>query len=80
MTKHLIIKIFGRVQGVGFRYAAREKAAKWGIAGTVRNEPDGSVYAEMEGEEEALRKFLAWCRKGPWLAKVERVEEEWREA
>lgn len=73
--KKLAVKIYGRVQGVGFRYAAAEEAGKLGIALlAARNEPDGSVYIEAEGEEAALQKFLAWCRRGPRGAKVERVD------
>ena len=73
------IKVYGRVQGVGFRYAVAEKARALGVTASPRNEPDGSVYIEAQGEETALKKFLAWCRKGPWFAKVERVESEWSE-
>lgn len=76
--KKLAIRVYGRVQGVGFRYAAAGEARKLGVAlGVARNEQDGSVYIEAEGEEPALQKFLAWCRRGPRLAKVERVESEW---
>jgi acylphosphatase len=69
------IKIYGRVQNVGFRYDANKKAEKFGVVCVPRNEPDGSLYIEAEGESPAqLEKFIAWCRKGPWGAKVERVE------
>jgi acylphosphatase len=78
--KNVKIKIYGRVQGVGFRYEAYWKARKLHLAGFVMNEPDGSVYAEAEGEEPALNEFLMWCRGGPWPAKVDRVETEWSEA
>lgn len=78
--KHANIKIFGSVQGVGFRDATYWKARKMQVAGFVMNEPDGSVYVEAEGEEEILKKFVAWCAKGPWSAKVERIEVEWSEA
>jgi acylphosphatase len=79
--RRLNLKIYGRVQGVGFRYSAAEEAGKLGAALlAARNEPDGSVYIEAEGEENALQKFLAWCRRGPRSAKVERVEAEWRDA
>ena len=47
-----------------------------GLFGFVRNEPDGSVYIEAEGEEKQLSELLAWCRKGPWFSKVEQVEVE----
>ena len=73
-TKRIEIKIYGRVQNVGFRYAARKKAEKLGLFCAPRNEPDGSLFIEAGGEPPALEKFIAWCRKGPWSAKVERIE------
>ena len=74
MKQHLNIKIFGQVQGVSFRYYSQEKAKGLDLAGFVRNEPDGGIYLEAEGEEKNLKKFLDWCRRGPAWAKVERVE------
>ncbi len=70
------IRIHGRVQGVGFRYAARDEARKHEIRGFARNDPNGTVFIEAQGDEKDLKVFLAWCRKGPWAAKVEKVEEE----
>lgn len=75
-VKHLDIKISGRVQGVGFRWEARSLAKKLNLFGFVRNLPGSRVYIEAEGDEESLEKFLTWCRKGPWLSKVENVEVE----
>ncbi len=49
--KNLIIKIYGDVQGVNFRFEAKLTADKLGVKGFVRNEADGSVYIEAEGEE-----------------------------
>lgn len=72
--KHLEIKIFGRVQGINFRTQASEKAAALGINGFVRNQSDGSVLIEAEGEEGPLDELAAWCRKGPRFSKVERLE------
>ncbi len=77
MRKHLSIGIRGRVQGVGFRYSAAREAEKLHLAGFARNEDDGSVYIEAEGEEGKLKTFVGWCHKGPWFAKVERLEEDW---
>jgi len=74
---YLIVRIYGQVQGIGFRYVAGQEAHKLGVTCSARNEPDGSVYIEAEGDEEKLGKFLKWCGKGPWLAKVDRVESEW---
>lgn len=76
MKKRFTIRIFGEVQGVGFRYAVREQAAQLGILGFARNEKDGSVCVEAEGEEERVNAFLRWCRHGPSFARVRRVEAE----
>ena len=54
MKQGAIIKVFGKVQGVGFRYYTQRKAVELGITGFVQNRPDGSVYIEAEGEEEDL--------------------------
>lgn len=74
MKKRLQVKIFGTAQGVFFRHSAKLKADELGLKGFVRNEPDGSVHAEVEGEEADLETFLEWCRKGPPLANVSKVE------
>ena len=74
MKKHINIKVIGEVQGVFFRASAREKALQFRIHGFVRNERDGSVYIEAEGEEDDLSKFLQWCRRGPIHAKVDRCD------
>jgi len=77
VRKRLIIKIYGDVQGVGFRDAAYWIARKMHVAGFAMNDPEGFVYIEAEGDEKDLKDFLIWCRKGPVTAKVDRVEEEW---
>ncbi len=71
--KHLNIRILGRVQGVGFRHSARSVARFYNIRGFARNDIDGSVYIEAEGEDESLRKFTDWCRKGPGGGKVDEL-------
>lgn len=74
MPQHFNIRIFGQVQDVGFRYGARQKAQSLRLKGLVKNEPGGSVYLEIEGENEAVAEFLAWCKSGsPW-AKVTKQE------
>jgi acylphosphatase len=65
--------VSGRVQGVGFRYFARRVAGRLGIAGWVRNLPDGSVEAVADGTPEELARFQAELRIGPTLAEVTRV-------
>lgn len=74
MDKHLNIKISGRVQGVFFRNFAKEKAEQLRITGFAQNEPDGSLYLEIEGGEDNLEKFVEWCGDGPDLARIEKVE------
>lgn len=76
MTKHLKIKIYGRVQGVFFRKSARDEAHRLEIKGIVRNEPDGTVSIEAEASADRLDKFLEWCRNGPEQAAVDKIETE----
>jgi acylphosphatase len=73
MTKLLHIRIYGRVQNIGFRYSARQTALKYEINGYAKNEPDGSVTIVAEGEEDMLDKFVEWCRNGPSWARVDQV-------
>lgn len=68
--------IYGVVQGVFFRVATRDTALRLGLAGWVRNRPDGSVQALFQGEAEAVDAAIAWCRRGPSGAIVRRVETE----
>ncbi len=65
MRKRLTIRVFGRVQGVFFRASARDESRRLGVAGFARNEPDGSVSLEAEGEESAVERFVIWCHEGP---------------
>jgi acylphosphatase len=60
----VILLITGKVQGVSFRDYAKKKARELGLAGFVRNEPDGSVRVEAEGEEKDVEEFIRWCREG----------------
>jgi acylphosphatase len=76
MVKHLNIYVYGRVQGVFYRATAMETANTLGVKGFARNEEDGSVYIEAEGEDDILKKFIDWCYKGPVRASVERVLTE----
>ena len=69
------VRIEGRVQGVGFRASTREQARRVGVAGWVRNCPDGAVEAVFEGTAEQVAAMVDWCRQGPRWARVERVEE-----
>jgi acylphosphatase len=74
MKKAAILTISGRVQNVGFRFHTQKTAQKHGIFGFVKNQNDGSVYIEAEGEEENLDHFILWCHKGPNWARVDEVK------
>ena len=69
---HVIVR--GRVQGVAFRAATAHEARRAGVAGWVRNRPDGSVEASFEGERGAVDALLAFVRRGPRAARVEHVD------
>jgi acylphosphatase len=73
MALHYDITITGKVQNVGFRFYAQKTAHELEITGFVKNNKDGSVHIEAEGEEENLQQFIAWCHKGPPWAAVEAV-------
>ena len=70
------IRISGRVHGVNFRWSTKQKAKGLGINGYVRNQEHRLVYIEAEGQEDCLEEFLAWCHRGPFFARVEKVEFE----
>jgi acylphosphatase len=64
------VTVQGRVQGVSFRYYAQKEAGRLGVHGWVRNEPDGSVLAHVEGEADAVNDMVVWLRHGPRAAHV----------
>jgi acylphosphatase len=69
--------ISGRVQGVGFRYAAANEARAQGLDGWVRNLDSGQVEAVFEGSADAVDRLVSWCRTGPdgaWVREV-RVDD-----
>lgn len=74
MQKHISIKVSGRVQGVYYRASTHEEAQRLGLKGFVKNEPDGSVYIEAEGDDAVLDALVEWCRQGPPAARVSNVE------
>jgi acylphosphatase len=74
MKKHIELVVRGRVQGVSFRYQAKEAADISGIYGYARNMPDGSVVIEIEGEEEQLMSFIDWCKAGKTLATIKQID------
>ena len=79
-TEAFVATVSGRVQGVGFRYSARDKAIGFGLTGWVRNEWDGNVSVRAEGKRENLDRFLEWLRNGPPGAYVASVDFRWVKA
>lgn len=71
--------VSGRVQGVFFRAYAEEEARAAGVAGWVRNAPDGRVEAVFEGRREAVEAMIRWCHRGSPSAVVAAVEVAWEE-
>ncbi|MCA0201079.1 MAG: acylphosphatase [Proteobacteria bacterium] len=74
--KTVRLRIFGRVQGVGYRAWTAHKAKKLGLAGWVRNLNDGTVECEVQGAREAIEALVAACHAGPPIARVTQVNAE----
>lgn len=72
---HIILA--GRVQGVAFRYYAREVAYRLGVKGWIKNLVSGEVEIVLEGKRKTVEKMIEWCREGPPLAMVESIEINW---
>ena len=72
--KRVRVQVHGAVQGVTFRDSCRREAARLGVTGWVRNERDGSVAAEIEGEPAPVDELVGWCRRGPRGARVSSVD------
>jgi acylphosphatase len=73
------IVVEGQVQGVFFRSTCRREAQSRGVTGWVRNRPDGTVEAVLEGEPDAVDGVIAWAHQGPpaaWVSRVEVTEED----
>lgn len=76
MKERRTYRVYGGVQGVGFRWWARETATGLGLDGTVRNEPDGTVRLDVAGETDELDRFQVMLARGPAAAHVTAVREE----
>ena len=77
--KRAKVIVRGSVQGVFFRAESRDRARSLGLAGWVRNVPDGTVEAVFEGEDERVESLVEWCSRGPAGARVEQVDVDWSE-
>lgn len=73
-TKALSIYLYGRVQRVGFRYFVFKLAVEVGVMGFVKNQPDGSVYVEVEGDPHLVDVFVEHCKKGPPHSQVSKFQ------
>ncbi|MEM2108362.1 MAG: acylphosphatase [Candidatus Bathyarchaeia archaeon] len=71
------VLVSGKVQGVFFRSATKQKAELHGVKGWVRNLADGRVEAVFEGEEDAVKAMVEFCKHGPSAAKVTNVDVNW---
>lgn len=76
----VVALVSGRVQGVGYRAFARQKALELGLTGYAENLADGRVEVVAEGAAADLQHFLAFLKRGPRLSKVESVEAMWSQA
>lgn len=74
MTVAVSLVVSGTVQGVFYRQSAKTEADRLGLVGFVMNLRNGQVAARVEGETDQVDLFVAWCRRGPPSARVDRVE------
>lgn len=74
---HLFVS--GVVQGVSFRASTQDQARRRAVVGWVKNLDDGRVEAVAQGTKEKVAELVAWCRKGPPAAKVEKLDVTWEE-
>jgi len=79
MSSRVHMTVRGLVQRVGFRYFVARRAESYGLAGFVRNRPDGSVEIEAEGERTLLEQLVADVRRGPRSAQVTDLTLEWED-
>jgi acylphosphatase len=73
LTKHYNITVTGKVQGVFYRAFTQKEAQRLYLSGFVRNQSNGDVYMEVEGEENVLQEFISCCKKGSPQSAVKEV-------
>jgi len=74
------IIVTGRVQGVCFRDYTQKWASSLGLTGWVKNLSDGRVEAQVNGDEDNIRKLIKKIKKGPSMARVDITDIEWSES
>jgi len=76
MKELRLIRIHGKVQGVGYRFFATRVARRLGLKGSIQNTRDGSVEAIVEGEKKAIDEWIEELKEGPRYAEVTRIDQE----
>lgn len=79
MKEMRLIRIHGKVQGVGYRFFATRVARRLGLKGHISNLRDGTVEAMVEGEREKIDEWIEELREGPRYAEVSRIDQERRD-
>jgi len=79
MKELRLIRIFGKVQGVGYRFYATRVARRLELRGWIRNLRDGTVDAAVEGEAQAIDEWIEELREGPRYAEITKIEQERKE-
>ncbi|MBU1148536.1 acylphosphatase [Patescibacteria group bacterium] len=80
MKKRLVLKIYGQVQGVNFRSMVKMKCLDLKLTGQVKNTSEGSVFIEVEGDQDKLEDMVEWINKNPGFSKVTSIEDHWSDA
>ena len=78
--RRIVATVCGRVQGVGYRYFAIDRAEALGIVGYARNLPNGDVEVVAEGGKAELESFIAALKRGPSAAFVREIKVDWMPA
>lgn len=76
MKELRLIKVHGKIQGVGFRFFATRVARRLELGGWIRNQRDGTVDAVVEGESEKIDEWIEEIREGPRYAEVTRIDQK----
>lgn len=71
-----VIRIHGKVQGVGYRFFATRVARRLGLKGTIQNNRDGSVDAVVEGEKDVIDEWIEQLKEGPRYAEITKIDQE----
>jgi acylphosphatase len=79
MKELRLVRIHGKVQGVGYRFFATRVARRLGLKGSIQNERDGTVEAMVEGEKKAIDEWIEELKEGPRYAEVTKIDQETKE-